>query len=114
MSTLAELVVLAKYAEQGERFDEMVDYMKQAVQFTEDVEPDVRNLLSVAYKNIVGSRRSALRILGSIKDREESRDLQGFKLQAVLEYKQKLEGELDAICMELQDKVTVPEILSAL
>ena len=33
----------------------------------------VRNLLSVAYKNAVGSRRASWRIINSVKDKEKSK-----------------------------------------
>ena len=107
MSTRAELLVLAKYAEQGERYEDLAEYMKQLSLQSEEMETEERNLLSVAYKNVVGSRRTALRILGSIKEKEEKRDPDGFKLQTVNEYRLRLEGELDAICFELLDQVTL-------
>ena len=105
MSTRAELVNLAKLAEQGERYDDMVEYMKQVSQCSDELKPEERNLLSVAYKNVVGARRTALRILGSIKEKEEKRDPEGFKLQTVNEYRLKLEGELDNLCFDLLDQV---------
>merc|ERR1712117_848103 len=56
-----------------------------------------RNLLSVAYKNAVGSRRAAWRIITSVKDKEASKgnkEREGF----AAEYCAKVEGELDGIC----------------
>ncbi|KAI6654247.1 14-3-3 protein [Oopsacas minuta] len=105
MSTRAELIQMAKLAEQGERFDDMVEYMKEVAQSSEKMAIEDRNLLSVAYKNIVGSRRNALRILGSIKDKEERKEPDGYKLKTVIEYRDKLEAELDALCLELLDQV---------
>ncbi len=50
---------MAKLAEQAERYDEMVEAMKAVA--TTDVELTVeeRNLLSVAYKNVIGARRAS-------------------------------------------------------
>jgi 14-3-3 protein epsilon len=52
-----ELVYMSRIAEQTERFEDMLDYMKKVVQFGSELNTEERNLLSVAYKNSVGSRR---------------------------------------------------------
>jgi 14-3-3 protein epsilon len=52
-----ELVYMSRIAEQTERFEDMLDYMKKVVQFGSELNIEERNLLSVAYKNSVGSRR---------------------------------------------------------
>lgn len=46
------LVYMAKLAEQAERFDEMVEHMKQVAQQPQELSVEERNLLSVAYKNV--------------------------------------------------------------
>jgi 14-3-3 protein beta/theta/zeta len=68
-----ELVQRAKYAEQAERYDDMAAAMKA---ITESLEKDKlaseeRNLLSVAYKNVVGARRSSWRVISSIESKTE-------------------------------------------
>ena len=66
-----ENVYMAKLAEQAERYDEMVEYMKEVAKSApEDLSLEERNLLSVAYKNVVGARRASLRIIGSIESKE--------------------------------------------
>jgi len=62
-----ENIYMAKIAEQTERFENMLDYMKAVVQSGQDLSTEERNLLSVAYKNSVGSRRTAWRALSSIQ-----------------------------------------------
>ena len=52
-----ELVYMSRIAEQTERFEDMLDYMKKVVQLGSELNIEERNLLSVAYKNSVGSRR---------------------------------------------------------
>jgi 14-3-3 protein epsilon len=37
-------------------FDEMVDHMKAVAQQPQELSVEERNLLSVAYKNVIGSR----------------------------------------------------------
>jgi len=64
-------VYLAKLAEQTERFDEMVDAMKKVAKLNVELTVEERNLLSVAYKNQIGSRRSAFRIISSIEQKEK-------------------------------------------
>ena len=48
---------------------EMLEFMKSVVKLGGDLSEEERNLLSVAYKNSVGSRRSAWRALSSIEER---------------------------------------------
>ena len=67
MTTREELIYMAKIQEQTERFEDMLDSMKKVVQMNADLSIEERNLLSVAYKNAVGSRRTAWRALSSIE-----------------------------------------------
>ena len=62
-------------AEQAERYDEMVEEMKKVAKLVHDQELSVeeRNLLSVAYKNVIGARRASWRIVSSIEQKEESK-----------------------------------------
>merc|ERR1712228_459724 len=79
---------------------EMVEYMKQVCSSTsEDLSLEERNLLSVAYKNVVGARRASLRIIGSIESKEQSKD--GPNLSLVKSYKIKVEDELQTICFDI-------------
>ena len=59
-------IYMAKIAEQTERFEDMIDHMKKVVATGSELNSEERNLLSVAYKNTVGSRRTAWRALSSI------------------------------------------------
>jgi 14-3-3 protein epsilon len=93
-------IYLARLAEQAERYDEMAEAMKKVANEDLDLSVEERNLLSVAYKNVVGSRRASLRILSSIEQREESRQKEEH-LQKVREYKNKVEQELAKICDDI-------------
>jgi len=93
-------VYMAKLAEQAERYDEMVNEMKQvAEKTTEDLSLEERNLLSVAYKNVVGARRASLRIIGSIETKEQEKG--STNVQLVKTYKAKVEQELNTICEDI-------------
>jgi len=60
---------------QAERYDEMVEEMQKVAKMVHDQELSVeeRNLLSVAYKNVIGARRASWRIISSIEQKEESK-----------------------------------------
>ena len=51
-----ELVQRAKLAEQAERYDDMAASMKSVTESGTELTNEERNLLSVAYKNVVGAR----------------------------------------------------------
>merc|ERR1712113_976558 len=104
-------VYFAKLAEQAERYDEMADYMEKVGKSGEELGVEERNLLSVAYKNAVGSRRAAWRIITSVGDKEKTK---GNDAQAgfAQEYRGKVEAELDKICktiLELLDDKLIPK-----
>ena len=59
----SEYIFMAKLAEQTERFEDMIAYMVEYVNSKSKLNSDERNLLSVAFKNTVGARRTAWRTL---------------------------------------------------
>jgi len=71
MTSREEHVYMAKLAEQAERYEDMVTHMKAVAAGETELNSDERNLLSVAYKNVVGARRASWRIVSSVKDKEE-------------------------------------------
>merc|ERR1712038_1390670 len=90
-------VYFAKLAEQAERYDEMASHMEAVGKLPDELSVEERNLLSVAYKNAVGSRRAAWRIITSVEQKEKSK---GNDEQAkyAKEYCGKVEAELQKIC----------------
>ena len=72
------------------RYDEMVSFMTKVVEFAAGSELSVeeRNLLSVAFKNVIGSRRASWRIISSMEQKEEQR--QSEKLPKIQEYRQQV------------------------
>uniref|UniRef100_A0AAY4C0U6 14-3-3 domain-containing protein n=1 Tax=Denticeps clupeoides TaxID=299321 RepID=A0AAY4C0U6_9TELE len=93
-----ELIQKAKLAEQAERYDDMAASMKEVTERGAELSNEERNLLSVAYKNVVGARRSAWRVISSIEQKTEGSDK---KLQMVKEYREKVEAELREICNDV-------------
>ena len=78
------------------RFDEMVDHMKAVAQQPQELTVEERNLLSVAYKNVIGSRRASWRVISSIEQKGEAD-----KLSLIQTYKRKIETELEDICSDI-------------
>ena len=62
---IKENIYMAKLSEQTERFDDMVDYMKNVIDLTEIIEEEHITLLSIGYKNYIGMRRTAWRDISS-------------------------------------------------
>lgn len=103
-------VYMAKLAEQAERYDEMVDAMKQVAALKMELTVEERNLLSVAYKNVVGTRRASWRIVTSIEQKEKSKGNQS-NADKIAAYKKKIEEELEQICrdvLEVLDTYLIP------
>lgn len=90
-----DLIQKAKLAEQAERYDDMAECMKEVTEKGEELSNEERNLLSVAYKNVVGARRSAWRVISSIEQKTEGCEK---KKLMVKEYREKVEKELQEIC----------------
>ena len=76
----------------------MAAAMKQVTEKDADLSNEERNLLSVAYKNVVGARRSSWRVISSIEQKTEGSE----KKQAMAkDYREKVEKELTKICEEV-------------
>lgn len=94
----SDLVQKAKLAEQAERYDDMASAMKAVTEGGVELSNEERNLLSVAYKNVVGARRSSWRVISSIEQKTESNEK---KQQMAREYREKIETELQEICNDV-------------
>mmetsp|Transcript_39932 Transcript_39932/g.79957 ORF Transcript_39932/g.79957 Transcript_39932/m.79957 type:complete len:265 (-) Transcript_39932:366-1160(-) len=95
-----ENVFLAKLSEQADRFEDMVQYMQAEVKLKNgELGTEERNILSVAFKNVVSSRRASLRICRSLIKKVESTG--GTKLENVRTYTKRVEDELKKLCGEI-------------
>jgi 14-3-3 protein epsilon len=112
--TREDSVYLAKLAEQAERYDEMVNNMKRVASSDQELTVEERNLLSVAYKNVIGARRASWRIVSSIEQKEESKGNET-QVKMIKEYRSKIEEELGKICediLDVLDKHLIPSAAS--
>lgn len=107
---------MAKLAEQAERYDEMVEEVRKIAKMVKDQQLSVeeRNLLSVAYKNVIGSRRASWRIVSSIEHKEESKG-NAEHVVRIRNYRAVIEKELADICnniLGLLDEHLIPTALN--
>jgi 14-3-3 protein epsilon len=105
MADREDKVFMAKLAEQAERYDEMLDSMKTVATYDTELTVEERNLLSVAYKNVIGARRSSWRIVSSLEQKDEQLN------DLAKQYRIQIEKELKDICadiLSLLDKHLIP------
>ncbi|KAG9134328.1 hypothetical protein Leryth_024992 [Lithospermum erythrorhizon] len=103
-------VYIAKLSEQAERYEEMVERMKNIAKLDVELSVEERNLLSVGYKNVIGARRASWRIMSSIEQKEESKGNEN-NVKLIKGYRQKVEEELAKICddiLSVIDKHLIP------
>ncbi|KAK3735659.1 hypothetical protein QZH41_002566 [Actinostola sp. cb2023] len=96
--TKEDLVQKAKLAEQAERYDDMAAAMKKATELNPKLQQEERNLLSVAYKNVVGARRSSWRVISSIEQKNENESNNKEKAKV---YRDTIEKELKDVCHDV-------------
>jgi len=93
-----KLEALCQAAEAAERYEDMVQVMNALVnrklENKEAISSDVRNLLSVAYKNVVGAKRSSWRMLNEDMNFD-------VKPEILENFKKQVEKELEATCQEV-------------
>ena len=98
MSKYEKNVYIAMLAEQCNRFEEMVEFLEDMLKGrSQDLNSDERNLLSIAYKNSVTSKRTALRTVMAYELKEKKKENSNF-LPFIQEYRKKIEDELTATC----------------
>ena len=91
------LVERAKLAESAERYEDMAECLKSIVELGEQLSEEERNSFSVAYKNKVGARRSACKILGAKHDNVEIANT--YKATIIKELKDICDDVLVSVCI---------------
>jgi 14-3-3 protein epsilon len=98
MSQVDEHIFMARVAEQSERFRDMVDFLKPVIKEKgANLTIDERNLLSVAFKNLVSQQRTAIRTIGAIEQNQKYAKF----AHGMADYKQRIEEELYRNCDEI-------------
>jgi len=96
--SIEKKIFMARVADQAERYEDMVQFLKEIMtESEEDVSVDVRNLLSVGFKNLIGSRRAAWRTVSAI---EQNKKYEQYS-SSCADYKAKIEKELSDLCEDI-------------
>jgi len=94
----AELLDAAKLAEAAERYKDMCEFLHKLVKMkceaNETLSVEERNLLSVAYKNVVGTKRQSWRML-------TQGNFDTLPKQQLDDYRGTIEEELNEVCNEV-------------
>ena len=111
-SARKENVYMAKFAEQAQRYEEMVEFTKKvsAAVESEDLTVEEQNLLSLVYKNVIVVRRALWHIISSIEQKEESRGNEDH-VSMIRDYRSKIKPKLSNICdgiLKLLDTKLIP------
>ncbi|KAI0299113.1 14-3-3 protein [Multifurca ochricompacta] len=101
----AEFLVLAKLAEQAERWDDVIKQLKSIISYSDaHLTMEERNLLSIAYKHITGILRTSWRTVEGIEKQERSSGRATPREQALIRrQREKIELELADACQDLLD-----------
>ncbi len=98
MSSEEENIFMARVAEQAERFEDMVDFLLPVLDAKgANISGDERNLLSVAFKSLISSKRTAWRTISAIEQNPKYQKFAG----SLGFYKNKIEQALYSDCEKI-------------
>ena len=103
MSKKSDMILMARIAEKAERFNEMKEYMYTVASTPDpetnkvDLSNEERNLLSIAYKNVVNNKRVSWRILNQHIQKESKKDNCPY-LEDINQFMMEVEKELIDVC----------------
>jgi len=86
----------AQIAESADRYEDMAEYLVDAIaKYDNKLDKEGRNQFSVAFKNIIGSRRQQWR---SINQKKMDEEADSNRMPMINELKSKIESELEEWC----------------
>lgn len=106
-ANVEDMLNLARVLEHAERYEDMCVVMGKIVELKKDIVVEERNMLSVAYKNVVGQRRAAWRAMKEKleEDNKEAKQMPSSQELASAEakrhYRNVVEAELQVKCEEI-------------
>lgn len=100
--SVKEKIFMARVADQAERYEDMVEFLKEVITAKEeDLNTEERNLLSVGFKNLISGARGAWRTVGAIEQNEKYAEYSS----DCANYKKKIGSELEQQCKKVIDIV---------
>ena len=106
--SIEQNIFLSRVAEQSERFRDMINFLKPVIsEKGANLTYDERNLLSVAFKNLVSQERTAIRTIAAIEQNPKYAPY----IVTLKNFKKKIEEDLYMNCYEI-NKIIKDDILS--
>uniref|UniRef100_M4EY76 E2F/DP family winged-helix DNA-binding domain-containing protein n=1 Tax=Brassica campestris TaxID=3711 RepID=M4EY76_BRACM len=86
-------------ADEAEKYDDMVEFLDKVAKNVDTAEltPEERNLLSIAYKNLIAGRRAPLKRTRSIEKKETKKGNTN-NVSIIKDHRVKIESEITKIC----------------
>jgi len=100
MSERDNYLIQAKLAQSAGRYNEMILKLKGVVKYSPDLTTEERNMVNVAYKGAIDSRRTSWLVVETVehKSAESANDIE---MDLIRDYKRKIEKELTVLCKEI-------------
>jgi 14-3-3 protein epsilon len=95
---------MAQVLDQTNRYSEMVDLMKRVISLNPVLSVNERNLLAVAYKNLITVHRNGLRIMSAIGEHDDG-TATNFRVSQIAEIRNKIVGELNSVCLDFIEMI---------
>ncbi|KAH7829638.1 putative 14-3-3 protein [Monocercomonoides exilis] len=97
ISEREDAIYMANLYEMSERYQEMADTMTSVAESKTELIDEERKLLSVAYKNIIGTKRASWRVAAAIEAKEEQKGKSPF-LKIARQFRKDIQREITEVC----------------
>ncbi|VDB96606.1 unnamed protein product [Peniophora sp. CBMAI 1063] len=102
----AQTFLLAKVAEEAERWDDSIASLKSIVSMGAQLSSEERNLVSVAYKNKTGTLRNSWRAVDTLEKREAQSSRTSRRLTLIRKARGDIERELERACQDVLNLIS--------
>ena len=92
---------MALLSDQCQRYEEMIKSIEDMIKTRDkDISQNERNLLIIAYRNLINPKRLSLRTIMAYETKEKKKETSMY-LPYIREYREKIENEITKICQNL-------------